>query len=43
MMSSATEAILMAGIVIVITPTLVVYLLLQRQIVSGMTRGAVKG
>lgn len=43
MMSSATEAILMAGIVIVITPTLVVFLVLQRQIVSGMMRGAVKG
>lgn len=43
MMSSATEAILMAGIVIVITPTLVVFMVLQRQIVSGMMRGAVKG
>ncbi len=43
MMSSATEAILMAGIVIVIAPTLVVFLVLQRQIVSGMMRGAVKG
>lgn len=43
MISSATEAILMAGIVIVITPTLVVFLVLQRQIVSGMMRGAVKG
>lgn len=43
MMSSATEAILMAGIVIVIAPTLVIFMVLQRQIVSGMMRGAVKG
>lgn len=43
MMSSATEAVLMAGIVTVIAPTLVAFLLLQRQIVSGMMRGAVKG
>lgn len=43
MMSSATEAILMSGIVIVIAPTLILFLILQRQIVSGMMRGAVKG
>lgn len=43
MMSSATEAVLMAGIVIVIAPTLIAFVLLQRQIVSGMMRGAVKG
>ncbi|WP_417280362.1 carbohydrate ABC transporter permease [Celeribacter sp.] len=43
MMSSNTEAILMAGIVIVIAPTIVLFALLQRQIVSGMMRGAVKG
>ncbi|QBY01362.1 carbohydrate ABC transporter permease [Rhodophyticola sp. CCM32] len=43
MMSSTTEAILMAGIMIVIAPTLIAFLLLQRQIVSGMMRGAVKG
>lgn len=43
MLSSSTEAVLMAGIMIVIAPTLVAFLLLQRQIVSGMMRGAVKG
>lgn len=43
MMSATTEAVLMAGIMIVITPTLVAFFLLQRQIVSGMMRGAVKG
>ena len=43
MMSSNTEAVLMAGIVIVIAPTLVAFIVLQRQIVSGMMRGAVKG
>lgn len=43
MMSSSTEAVLMAGIVIVIAPTLIAFILLQRQIVSGMMRGAVKG
>lgn len=43
MMSSSTEAVLMAGIMIVIAPTLIAFLLLQRQIVSGMMRGAVKG
>jgi ABC-type glycerol-3-phosphate transport system permease component len=43
MMSSSTEAVLMAGIVIVIAPTLIAFVLLQRQIVSGMMRGAVKG
>lgn len=43
MMSANTEAVLMAGIVIVIAPTLIAFLLLQRQIVSGMMRGAVKG
>jgi len=43
MMSSSTEAILMAGIVIVIAPTLIAFFVLQRQIVSGMMRGAVKG
>ncbi|WP_299969379.1 carbohydrate ABC transporter permease [uncultured Roseobacter sp.] len=43
MMSSNTEAILMAGIVIVIAPTLIAFFALQKQIVSGMMRGAVKG
>ncbi|CTQ51467.1 carbohydrate ABC transporter permease [Jannaschia donghaensis] len=43
MMSSSTEAVLMAGIVIVIAPTLIAFVVLQRQIVSGMMRGAVKG
>ena len=43
MMSSSTEAVLMAGIVIVIAPTLIAFVLLQRRIVSGMMRGAVKG
>lgn len=43
MMSSSTEAVLMAGIVIVIAPTLLAFLVFQRQIVSGMMRGAVKG
>jgi ABC-type glycerol-3-phosphate transport system permease component len=43
MMSSSTEAVLMAGIMIVIAPTMVAFFVLQRQIVSGMMRGAVKG
>lgn len=43
LLSSATEAILMAGTMIVIAPMLVTFLVLQRQIVSGMMRGAVKG
>lgn len=43
MLSAATEAVLMAGTMIVIVPMLVTFLLLQRQIVSGMMRGAVKG
>ena len=43
MMSSSTEAVLMAGIMIVIAPTMVAFFALQRQIVSGMMRGAVKG
>lgn len=43
MLSAATEAVLMAGTMIVIFPMLVTFLLLQRQIVSGMMRGAVKG
>ena len=33
----------MAGIVIVIAPAILAFLFLQRQIVSGVTRGAVKG
>ncbi len=33
---------LMAGLVIVIVPTLVIYLLLSRQIIEGLTMGAVK-
>lgn len=43
MMSANSEAVLMAGIVIVIAPSIVAFLLLQRQIVSGVMRGAVKG
>lgn len=34
---------LMAGIVLIIIPTLFIYLLLSRQIIEGMTFGAVKG
>ena len=43
MMSSLNEAVLMAGIVIVIAPSVVAFFLLQGQIVSGVMRGAVKG
>jgi len=43
MMSANSEAMLMAGIMIVIAPSIVAFLLLQRQIVSGVMRGAVKG
>jgi len=43
MMSANSEAVLMAGIMIVIAPSIVAFLLLQRQIVSGVMRGAVKG
>ncbi|QBY01224.1 carbohydrate ABC transporter permease [Rhodophyticola sp. CCM32] len=43
MMSAASEGALMAGIMMVIVPSIVVFLLLQRQIVSGVMRGAVKG
>ena len=35
--------LLMAGIVITILPVLVVYLLLQKHIIKGITAGAVKG
>ncbi len=42
-LASSTEPVLMAGIVIVIAPAIVAFLFLQRQIVSGVTRGAVKG
>lgn len=43
MMSATSEAVLMAGIMMVIFPSIIVFLLLQRQIVSGVMRGAVKG
>lgn len=43
MMSSASEAVLMAGIMIVIAPSVIAFVLLQRHIVSGVMRGAVKG
>jgi len=43
MMSANSEAVLMAGIMIVIAPSIIAFLLLQRQIVSGVMRGAVKG
>jgi ABC-type glycerol-3-phosphate transport system permease component len=35
--------LLFAGLVLVTVPILVVYLALQRQIVKGMTAGALKG
>jgi ABC-type glycerol-3-phosphate transport system permease component len=35
--------LLFAGLVIVLTPTLLVYILLQRQLTSGITVGALKG
>lgn len=43
LLSAATEAVLMAGTMMVIAPMLIIFLVLQRQIVSGMMRGAVKG
>jgi len=43
MMSASSEAVLMAGIVIVIAPSVIAFFLLQKQIVSGVMRGAVKG
>ena len=43
LMSASTEAMLMAGTMMVIAPMLFIFLVLQRQIVSGMMRGAVKG
>lgn len=43
MMSATAEGALMAGIMMVIFPSIVTFLLLQRQIVSGVMRGAVKG
>jgi raffinose/stachyose/melibiose transport system permease protein len=33
----------MAGITIVMLPIIIVYLLLEKYVVSGMTAGAVKG
>lgn len=33
---------LLAGLVIVIIPTLLIYLVLSRQIIEGLTMGAVK-
>lgn len=41
-LSASTEAVLMAGIVMVIAPAMIAFFVLQRQIVSGMMRGAVK-
>jgi ABC-type glycerol-3-phosphate transport system permease component len=35
--------LLFAGLVIVIVPTLLVYIVLQRQLTSGITMGALKG
>ena len=35
--------LLMAGIVITIVPVLIVYLMLQKHIIKGITAGAVKG
>jgi len=35
--------LMFAGLVIVIVPTLIVYILLQRQLTSGITMGALKG
>lgn len=43
MMSATSEAVLMAGIMMVIFPSIITFLALQRQIVSGVMRGAVKG
>jgi ABC-type glycerol-3-phosphate transport system permease component len=40
---SADAGVLFAGLVIVMLPTLIVYLLLQKKLVRGMTLGAVKG
>jgi len=37
------QSMLFAGLVMVTMPILVIYLLLQRQLVSGITAGAVKG
>ena len=34
---------LMAGVIITVIPVIIVYLLLQKQIISGLTAGAVKG
>lgn len=42
-LTSTAEGVLMAGIMIVIAPAVIVFFVLQRQIVSGMMRGAVKG
>jgi multiple sugar transport system permease protein len=39
---SAEWEVVSAGVVIVILPTLVVFLLLQRWLYNGMTAGAVK-
>jgi len=43
MMSASSEAVLMAGIMVVIAPSVIAFFLLQKQIVSGVMRGAVKG
>lgn len=40
---ASSQTVLMAGIVIVIAPTLILFLVLQKQIVSGVMRGSVKG
>jgi ABC-type glycerol-3-phosphate transport system permease component len=40
---TADWAALFAGVVIMMVPSLVIYLLLQRFIIEGLTLGAVKG
>jgi ABC-type glycerol-3-phosphate transport system permease component len=40
---SGNVAVIMAGVALAILPVLIVFLIAQRQIIAGLTSGAVKG